>query len=307
MAMMDQTIPHQLDYAPPPKRRLLTKRRVFWLTVGLLAALATYFAWSVYVPKIRDRLDAARQRTAVLQGCIAHTMLTTEPAFDEGTAKVPCRLTNVNPDLALCRQNRTDTPLRPGQLQRVASTTGMVFQLPFGGWGPISPSCWSVFLVRNLNVGLRQPANRQQSEGDVHNAPIHEWRVEMVNGDYRSAPQFGHALNSLLYLGSLTTPGGEQRLIHLSFDGPAFVWGGKSPFRIVSYPTHWSLRAYTPVESDSSAGLDYSDLRPFKIFPAQRDPKNPSHLTMVYQFGPDKGTIDVRLDNAGQLTLSRRP
>jgi hypothetical protein len=303
---MEQAAPHQLDYAPPAKRPMLTRRRLFWLAIGLLGAFVVYFAWNVYVPEFRDRLDAARQRTAKIQECIAYTMPTTEPAFDEGAAKVPCRLTNVNLDLALCRQSRTDTPLRLGQLQRVASTTGTVFQLPFGGWGPVSPSCWAVFLVSNRDVGLRQPASQQIPEGRQHNTPIHEWRVEVVNGDYRSAPQFGHALNSLLYLGSLTTPGGEQRLIHVSFDGPAFVWGAKKPFRVISYPTHWSLRKYTPVESDSSASLDYSDLRPFKLFPAQHDQNDPSHLTMVYQFGPDTGTIDARLDDAGQVTLSRR-
>lgn len=305
--MMARATPHQLDYAPFSNRPLLTKRRLFWLAVDCLVAFAMYVAGDVYISEIRDRRDAARQRTAVLQECIAHTMPATEPSFDEGTAKVPCRLTNVNPDLALCRQSRTDTPFRPGQLQRAASTTGMVFQLPFGGWGPVSPSCWAVFLVRNLNVGARQPANPQPSEVHVHNAPIHEWRVEVVNADYRSAPRLGHALNSLLYLGSLTTPGGGQRLLHLSFDGPAFVWGTKKPFRVISYPTHWSLRTYAPIESDSSAGLDYADLRPFKIFPAQRDPNDSSHLTIVYQFGPDQGIIDARLDNAGRLSLSRRP
>ena len=128
-----------------------------------------------------------------------------------------------------------------------------------------------------------------------------------VNGDYRSIARFDPVASNLLYLGPLTTPSGQQRLIHLSFDGPAFVWGTKKPFRVTSYPTHWSLRQYTPVESDLSAGLNYADLRPFKIFSAQRDPNDPSHLTMVYQFGPDNGTIDARLDNAARLDLTRRP
>ena len=110
----------------------------------------------------------------------------------------------------------------------------------------------------------------------------------------------------LLYLGALSTPSGERRLVNLTFDRPAFICGAKRPFDAQTMPTGMSFRRYDLVASRSSADFDFSDLRPLKLFPAQRDPQDPSLLTFKYELGLTDGLIDARLQNDGTMVFARR-
>ncbi len=99
---------------------------------------------------------------------------------------------------------------------------------------------------------------------------------------------------------------GQRWIVNVSFDSPAFICGEKRPFRAFTFPTGFSLRAYPRIDSRSSADLDFSDLRPLKLFPAQRNPKDPSMLTFKYQLGPTEGLIDARLQDDGTVVFFRR-
>ena len=167
-------------------------------------------------------------------------------------------------------------------------------------WEPLAPDAWH--LLERINVGLSGRGHHFANEGSTGWRIGWPWiHVEAYGGDYDSA------YRSPIFLGPIQSPSGQQHLLLLTFDGPAFIWGGKKIFHATTYPTHASWSAYDPVFSRSSAGLDFSDPRPLSIFGAQRDAKDPSHLTIVYQFGPDKGIIDARLDDAGKIVLARQP
>lgn len=124
-------------------------------------------------------------------------------------------------------------------------------------------------------------------------------------------PQFG----SLVFVGQLKTPSGDPRLVAIAFTHQLNWWAPGQLGPDLSYQT-WVLKPgslLSPPQSISqSDAADKDVLLSVTVPPApqfyfgQVNPADPSHATIRLQAWGQEDTVDVRIDDAGQLTLTQR-
>jgi hypothetical protein len=271
-----------LNYAHHNPRRRLLRRTVGAVILALMVAL-------FYEPAVEQTqsfcaaLRARSDRERYLVQCLRHTAATDAVAFNEAPlAAAADQLTQVYP--GTWAMDDLARGITADQRARRATAVCAVY--------PGVPSCLTSFELAN-----DFPYRRMRCVSCLRQLAMITMSSRPPASRYRS----------VLFLHGRHSPGGPERLVCVTFDGPAFAWFDYPVFETKVF-AHGRWRRTLQVSSSLVTDLPlHHAVQPLRLFAGQPDPRDESHFTIHYTRGSESGTIDGRLRTDDSVRLQLLP